>query len=461
MNKSKLTLLFFILTSLLLNLNATAQDTLNPFRDSLKTHKVYVFDIKEMIAPPIWHVTKKSLKAAKDTAADLILIHMNTYGGMVETADSIRTAILQSSIPVWVFIDNNAASAGALISIACDSIYMRSGANIGAATVVNQTGEAMPDKYQSYMRSTMRSTAEATGRDPKIAEGMVDPRIKIPGVSDSGQVITFTTSEAIKNGFCEGTAENIKEVLEVAGIKKYEIIKYEISFTDKIIRFLISPVVSGLLIMVIIGGIYFELQSPGIGFPIAASIFAALLYFAPLYVEGLAANWEIIIFIIGVILIAVEIFAIPGFGIAGISGIILVVLGLTLSMIDNIGFEASSFPVGELLAALFIVIIASFVSLIGSLYLSRLLFSTNNKMFGGLALSATQEKSEGYTSAVSSYSSMVGQCGISHTILRPAGKVKIDDEIYDATAESGFIEKGEDIIVTHYSNTQLFVRKTN
>lgn len=460
MKKSTLISIFFILTGLFFNNSINAQDTLKTFSDSTKTYKVYVFDIKEMIAPPVWHVTKKSLKAAKDTAADLILIHMNTYGGMVETADSIRTAILQSPIPVWVFIDNNAASAGALISIACDSIYMRSGANIGAATVVNQTGEAMPDKYQSYMRSTMRSTAEATGRDPRIAEGMVDPRIKIPGVSDSGQVITFTTSEAMKYGFCEGTAENIKEVMEVAGIKKYKIIKYEISFTDKIIRFLISPLVSGLLIMVIIGGIYFELQSPGIGFPIAASILAALLYFAPLYVEGLAANWEIIIFIIGVILIAVEIFAIPGFGVAGISGIILVVLGLTLSMIDNIGFEASSFPAGELLSALFIVIIASFVSLIGSLYLSRLLFSTNNKMFGGLALATTQEKSDGYTSAVKSYSSMVGQTGKSQTILRPAGKIIIGDEIYDATAESGFIEKGESIIVTRYANTQLFVRKT-
>jgi len=445
--------------SLMLAISVSSQETKNPFADKSKTYKIYTFDIKEEIAPPVWHVAKNSLKAAKDTSADLILIHMNTYGGLVETADSIRTAILHSPIPVWVFIDNNAASAGALISIACDSIYMRSGANIGAATVVNQTGEAMPDKYQSYMRSTMRSTAEATGRDPKIAEGMVDPRIKIPGVSDSGKVITFTTSEAMANGYCEGTAESIAGVLKLAGIENYEIIEYELSATDRIIRFLISPIISGLLIMIIIGGIYFELQSPGIGFPILASIVAALLYFAPLYVEGLAANWEIIIFVIGVILIAVEIFVIPGFGVAGISGITLVVVGLTLSMIDNIGFEPSNIPAGELLSAFFIVIIASFVSLIGSLYLSRFLFSTTNTMFGGLALAATQQKSDGFTSADSNYSSMIGKQGIAHSVLRPAGKIMIDDEIYDATAESGFIEKGESIRVTRYSNTQLFVRK--
>lgn len=443
--------LFFVASS---NLNAE-----NQFADSSKTYRIYKFDIKEEIAPPVWHVTKNSLQEAKDTAADLILIHMNTYGGMVETADSIRTAILQSPIPVWVFIDNNAASAGALISIACDSIYMRSGANIGAATVVNQTGEAVPDKYQSYMRSMMRSTAETNGRDPKIAEGMVDPRIKIPGVSDSGRVITFTTSEAIKNGFCEGTAESIPELLENAGIDNYEILKFEMSTTDRIIRFLISPIVSGVLIMVIIGGIYFELQSPGIGFPIGASIIAALLYFAPLYIEGLAANWEIILFIIGVILVAVEIFAIPGFGVAGISGITLIVAGLALSMIDNIGFEMGSFPIGELISALFIVVIASFLSLLGSILLSKQLFSTESRFFGGLALATTQEKSDGYTSAVGTYSSMIGQEGVSKTVLRPSGKILIEDETYDATAESGYIEKGEAVKVTRYMNTQLFVRK--
>jgi len=434
-----------------------ADEKINSLEDTTKTYRIYSFDIKEEIAPPVFRTTQLAMKSAKDTAADLILIHMNTYGGMLESADSIRTILLQSKIPVWVFIDNNAASAGALISIACDSIYMRPGANIGAATVVNQTGEALPDKYQSYMRSMMRSTAEAKGRDPQIAEGMVDPRISISGVSDSGQVITFTTSEAIKNKFCEGSAESLHDVLEKTGIKNYNMVRHELTAADRIIGFLINPFVSGILIMVIIGGIYFELQTPGIGFPIGASIFAALLYFAPLYIEGLAANWEIIIFLVGVILIAVEIFAIPGFGVAGISGITLVVVGLALSMVGNMNFEMTSFPLGELLNALFIVIIATFVSLVLSIYFSRKLFTTT--AFGELALASTQEKNEGFTSAINSYQIMLGKEGIAKTILRPAGKVQIDDEIYDATAEAGFIEKGENIRVTRYHNTQLFVRK--
>ncbi|NCC72421.1 MAG: nodulation protein NfeD [Sphingobacteriia bacterium] len=434
-----------------------AQHPENPFNDKSKVYRIYTFDIRENIAPPVWHVTKKALQTARDTAADLVIIQMNTYGGMLESADSIRTAILHSTVPVWVFIDNNAASAGALISIACDSIYMRPGGSIGAATVVDQAGEVVPDKYQSYMRSMMRSTAEAKGRDPKIAEGMVDPRIKIPGVSDSGQVITFTTSEAIKFGFAEGEAENLQDVLEVAGINDYKIIRHELKFTDRIIRFLINPVVSGILIMIIIGGLYFELQTPGIGFPIAASIVAAMLYFMPLYIEGIATHWEIIMFIAGVILIAVELFVLPGFGVAGISGIVLVVAGLAFGMVDIQNFETDSFPFRELLTSLFIVIIAAFVSLTLSFWISKKLFTTTT--FGELALRKTQERDQGYTSASDDYMKMIGKEGIAKTVLRPAGKILIDDETYDATAESGFIEKGEPVKVVKYINAQLFVRK--
>jgi len=426
--------------------------------DSNKKIKVYTFGIMEEISPPVWHKTKKAFKEAKENNCDLIIIHMNTYGGMVNIADSIRTKILVSKIPVYVFIDNNAASAGALISIACDSIYMRPGSNFGAATVVNQTGEVVADKYQSYMRSMMRSTAEVTGRDPDIAQSMVDPRIKIEGVIDSGRVLTFTASEAIKHNFCEGKAESIEEVLELANFKNYEVVEQTLSASDKMIRFLINPAISGILIMLIIGGIYFELQTPGIGFPIAASVIAALIYFAPLYLEGLAEHWEILIFVVGVILIAVEIFAIPGFGVAGILGIVFMVTGLTLSMVDNVHFDFSNFQINSIAKAFFIVIIATFLSILGSFYLSKKLFSERT-IFGQLSLDTIQEKSEGYLSTDITLVNLIGKQGVAATILRPAGKVEIDDDYYDATAETSYIEKGEKIEVVKYETAQLFVRK--
>jgi len=441
--------LFFAAIYLIALNGANAQDE--------KKTLIYKFDIKEEIAPPVQRKTHDAFEEARELGADLVLIHMNTYGGMLDAADSIRTTILKSDIPVYVFIDNNAASAGALISIACDSIYMTSGANIGAATVVNQTGEQLPDKYQSYMRSMMRSTAESKGRDPDIAQAMVDPRIYIKNVIDSNQVLTFTAKEAIEHNFCEGIAESVKDVLKIAKVENYEIVEQKHSPIDKIIHLLISPFVSGILIMIIIGGIYFELQSPGVGFPIAASVVAALLYFAPLYLEGLAEHWEILLFIVGVILMAIEIFVAPGFGVPGILGIICILSGLTLSMTGNTGLDFSGVDLMNVVKSFFIVVIAMFTSLVLSLYFGKKVFTTN--IFGHLALDTIQKNDEGFTSSDKGYKSMLGMKGTAYTVLRPAGKVKIGDKIYDATAETGYIEKESEIEVTSYQTSQLFVRQ--
>lgn len=430
--------------------------------DSLdkKTEKslVYTFHIKEEIAPPIWRTTQLAFKRAREMNADLILIQMNTYGGMVDMADSIRTKILNSDIPVYVFINNNAASAGALISIACDSIYMVKGANIGAATVVNQTGEVVPDKFQSYMRAMMRSTAEAKGRNPEIAEAMVDPSIFVAGVSDSGKVLTLTTSEAIRHGFCEGQAETIEEVLKRSGHESFTIVEHQLSAIDRVINFLIKPVISGILIMLIIGGLYFELQTPGVGFPLAAAITAAVLYFAPLYLEGLASHWEIIVFVVGVILLLVEIFALPGFGVAGVTGIILMVGSLSFAMVESFDTtEGMPIDLSPLIKAFFTVIIAVFLAIAGSIYLSRKLLTSNR--LGHLTLQHVQDAGKGYTTASTDYTEMIGRHGTAHTVLRPAGKVLIGDELFDATLITGYAEEGEAVEVVSYHTGQLFVRK--
>jgi membrane-bound serine protease (ClpP class) len=437
---------------------------------------IYKYEIRKEIAAPVWRTTQKSISEAKELNADYLLIHMNTYGGQVDLADSIRTALLNFNKPVIVFIDNQAISAGALISIAADSIYMRPGGSIGAATVVNQTGAQVPDKYQSFMRGMMRSTAESHGkkpvvsngdttwvwhRDPAIAESMVDPKVFVAGVSDTGSVLTLTTMEAIELGFCEGEASTIEEVLAAAGIENYTIKEFRPSSTEKLIQLLISPVVSGLLIMVIIGGIYFELQSPGVGFPLIAALTAAILYFAPLYLEGVAANWQAIVFIAGVILLAVELFVIPGFGVAGVAGITAIIAGLTFGMIDKIVFRFGSTEEGvrEIVTAFTIVMISMIASFIISIWGSSKLFSSN-RFLGKLALHKTQQVNEGYVGVDSGRQhSLKGATGKAHTVLRPSGKVIIDNEIYDAVAEIGFIDKGDEIKVLHDEAGQLHVIK--
>lgn len=436
------------------------------------TAVVYVYKIFDEINSTSWTHTQQAFDDAKQQNAKCIILHLNTYGGAVVYADSIRTKILNSAIPIYAFIDNNAASAGALISIACDSIYMRSGANIGAATVVNQSGEKMPDKYQSYMRSLMRSTAESHGmittvngkdstkrwfRNPAIAEAMVDERVSIEGVIDTGKILTFTTNEAIANGYCEGEADNIKDVAIRAGYDNYIIKEYQPTFFGNLKGFLTNPMLRGLLIMIIIGGIYFEFQTPGIGFPLLASAVAAIVYFSALYIDGLAANWEIILFIIGVLLVALEIFVIPGFGVAGISGIVCIIVGLTFGMLNNDLFDFSGVDTHDLVQAFAV----TFVSFVGCIILcvivGRQLMSSKNGVFSKIMLNAEQNVSQGFIGVVNN-DNLVGKIGIADTVLKPGGKVIIDDNLYDAISEDGFIDAGASIKVVSVSGGQVVVQ---
>ena len=428
---------------------------------------VYEIDIQKEINNTTQIYLSKGLAEAKTLGADAVLIHLNTYGGQVDAADSMRTAILYSPIPVYVFIDNNAASAGALISIACEKIYMRKGANIGAATVVNQTGAAMPDKYQSYMRSMMRSTAEAHGqdtviqrndtlykwkRDPLIAEAMVDERVSIPNLVDTGKVLTLTAQEAMKWGYCEGIAESPDEVItRYLGYSDYRLVSYTPSWLDDVKGFLLNPVFQSFLIILIIGGIYFEMQAPGMGFPSVVALVAAVLYFAPLYLDGLAANWEILVFVIGLMLIAVELFVLPGFGVAGIGGIVLVTGGLIMALLDNTNFDfrdVSAERWGEAVLTVLAGLVLGFVAMI---WLSHKI--GRRGIFRRVALVADLEE------AVSSpdLSALVGQEGIAVTVLRPSGKVRIGTEWYDGVSEAGFIEKGSRVKVLRFENAQLYV----
>lgn len=418
--------------------------------------KVMVMEIKAEIDPRTGRYVTLALEHARKTNADIIIIDMDTYGGVLTDAKEIVDQIMDVEKPIWVFINSDAASAGALISIACDSIYMSPGATIGAATVVNGTdGQAAPDKYQSYMRSIMRATAEENGRDPRIAEGMVDESIVIDSVKQGGKVITFTTQEAITYGFCEAKVESIEEILKRNRINSYTIDYFKLGSVEKIIAIFLNPFISGLLILVIIGGIYFELQTPGVGFPLFAALTALVLYLVPYYLNGLAEYWEIIALFIGLGLLVVEIFVLPGFGIAGIAGITLTVSALILIMVNNDFFNFDFVPLGDIILAGG----AAVGGLAGGLLL--LVFGgarlTNTAAFRRLALTETQESKKGYT--VNPLPNMVGKKGVAQTVLRPSGKVLIDHEIFDAFTRGDFIDKGEPIEVVSMEGVTLRVRK--
>lgn len=418
------------------------------------TSVIYRIRLDKDIDKASQRLVVKGLENAHKAHADYVLLDLDTYGGAVDAADSISSAILRYDIPVVAFVNMRAVSAGALISIACDSIYMKTGSSMGAATVVDPSGAVMPDKYQSFMRGMMRATAEATGRDPHIAESMVD----------TANVLSLTASEAIRVGYCNAVAENVEEVItHVIGENEYIIKEMEDDLTllDKLINLLLNPLLQSIFMMMIIGGIFVEIRTPGIGLPLVTAIVGALLYFAPLYIEQLAVSWEIILFVIGLILVALEVFVIPGFGIAGISGIIAIVLALAFAMIDNADFFTfdGSFTLTPLLRPVALVVFSVTIAVFGSVWLIRKLLTV--RKFEGIALHEEMKADEGYTGVVSGLESLIGQNVTVFADLKPSGKVQAaDGHIYEAALKfGGFASKGETLRVTSAEQGRLYCEK--
>lgn len=433
-------------------------------------YNVYMLRLDDEIGSSTWRYTRQALDEARKRNSDMLLVHLNTYGGSVVHADSIRTALLNFPGPVVAFVDNNAASAGALIALACDSVYMRGGASMGAVTVVNGAdGAAMPDKYQSYMRAMMRATAESHGkltdslgnqkwrRDPLIAEAMVDSRVEVPGLIDSTRVLTFTADEAVKWGYAEAKAESVDDVMAQLdhSPESYSIEEYRPDWLDHLIGFFTNPAVQAVLIMIIVGGIYMELHSPGVGFPSAAAIIAAVLYFFPLYITGIASSWIILLFVLGVMLIVLEVFVVPGFGITGIAGITCICTAVILGLIEHYTFSLSHLNADAVWSSMVIFLAGIFLAVGAIWYLTS---SHGPKWVRRhTELMLTQQVKDGYIGVDMAPVNYIGLEGAAVTDMRPAGKVEINGEVLDAVATRGFIHAGSRVRVMKYENAQIYV----
>lgn len=428
-------------------------------REEKEEVAVFVVKLRGAVDPVMNRYTKLALEEAKRVNADVVLLDMDTYGGAVKDADDIRTRILDYDLPIHVFINKNAASAGALISIACDSIYMAPGSSFGASTVVDQEGNVVPEKYQSFMRSKMRSTAEAKDRNPEIAAGMVGRGLS----SDSAEVIAFTPKEAMENEYCEGIVSSVDQLItDQLGISKYRTVSYQLNTTEKIIHWFLNPAVKSILVMLILGGLYLELQSPGVGLPLGVALVAVALYFVPSYLNGFLGVIELVIFFIGVILLLVEVFVLPGFGVAGILGIITMIAGLVMSMLNNDGFNFSFVSIQEIINAFIVVS----VSLIGGalMILFGGTFIANTAFFRKISLTDTITGRTNISTYVEGErtktpGSFIGKTGIAYTDLKPSGKIMVDDELYEGQAGSGYIEKGSRVRIVSDKGVAFKVRK--
>jgi membrane-bound serine protease (ClpP class) len=429
-------ILFLISTAILLN----AQN---------KVHIAYIDgEIDLGLAPYIARVVSD----AEKEHADAIIFKINTFGGRVDAATQIKDAILNTNILTIAFINNRAISAGAFIALSCKKIVMVPGSTIGAATVVDQTGEKQGEKYQSYMRSEMRSVAEKNGRPVDIAQGMVDERIVVPGLVDSTQLITLTSEEALKYGIADTLAENMDEVFAIFNLQKDEKIYQKSNWAEDVVRFLNNGIVSSILIMIGFFGLIAEIKSPGWGLPGTAAIIALALFFGSSYILQLASVIEILMFVVGLVLLLLEIFVIPGFGVVGISGIILILASIFLSLVGADPFldmKAVSAAIIQLSAALLGAIILIFL-------LVRFLPKSN--IFKKFILSEEEKADAGYTSR-SNLSELVGLEGVALTTLRPAGTGDFNGRRVDVVADSEYIQNGKPIIVTAVEGMRVVVRE--
>lgn len=419
--------------------------------------RVFVIPVETEIDLSAFHHFKQGERKALESGADLLLVRLNTYGGALDAADSIRTALLRCPLPTVAYVDVNAASAGALIALACDSVYMSPAASMGSATVVNGAGEPMPEKYQSYMSTIMRATAEHHGRktvgdstvwrrDPAIAASMVNPEVSV----------SLTASQAVDCGYADGIAPNLEAVLADLDMAGAEVSYYESTLTDDIMGFLANAAVRAILVMLILGGIYMEMHTPGLGFAAAIAAVATVLYFLPMFVGGNMPAWVLLCFIAGVVLIALEIFVVPGFGITGTAGIIAIVAALVGGMLSN--DAVTGFDFASLCRSLVIVGIGCLLAVGAVVYLTSShgpkLLRKHTELMTELTVA------DGFVGVDMSPARYVGQIATTVTDMRPAGKIEIGSTVFDAVSTGPFIAAHKQVKVTKYENAQLYVSES-
>jgi len=393
----------------------------------------------------------RALDEAAEMSAAAVVLDINTPGGRVDAAEDIVDAIRNAKVPVYAFVNPRAFSAGAMIALAARSIYMRPGAVIGAATPVSAQGEKASEKIVSAMRSEFRALAEERGLDPRIAEGMVDETIDIPGIKPAGQLLSLSTNEAIQLGFARGEAETLHDALAAAGLGHASLTTVTLTpnWAELVVRFLTNPFVQPLLLSLGMLGLIFEIKSGAFGLGGVVSLVSLGLFFGSSLVLGLAGWEEVLLLGLGLIAIGVEVFVLPGFGIAGILGIGLVGASVLLAMVGNLPTMTDFVQAGAVLAAA--------MALTGAAIYGWLRHLPHSTRWGGLFLRHSTMASEGFVSALPR-AELIGREGKATTDLRPAGMASFDGERLDVVTEGEFVSAGTAVTVVRSDGYRHVVR---
>jgi len=417
---------------------------------------VHVVPIEGVIDLGLAPFVERILGEAAAAGAAAVILEVNTFGGRVDAAVLIRDALLRAPVRTVAFVNKRAISAGALISLAAETIAMADGGTIGAATPVELGAPGSPaqpvaEKTVSYVRKEFRSTAESRKRPLLLAEAMVDADVEIPGLNAKGKLLTLTTEEALTHGFADFRADTVDAVLASLGLAGAEVRRATPTWAETLVRFLTHPLVSSLLTTIGILGIILELRTPGFGLPGALGILSLGLFFWGHWLVRLAGWEEILLVAVGLVLLGVEIFVTPGFGLTGTLGLAALLGGLGLSLVG----AGATWPVvlsaiGQVVVSLLLAIAASLVML---RFLPRLPFGRR------LVLETELAAREGFASAPAADRMWLGKRGTAASTLRPAGIATLEGDRVDVVSDGEFIEAGEPITVVKVDGNRIVVRQ--
>lgn len=438
----------------IVGLLALLAPTIVPARDAARiVYRVPIDGVVDLgLAPQVARVLAEAEKAG----AAAVILDINTFGGRVDAAVLIRDALLQAKVPTVAFVNRRAISAGALIALAAEKIAMAGASTIGAATpvAVGVPGAApapVAEKTVSYMRKEFAATAEARKRPVKLAEAMVDADVEIKGVIDKGKLLTLTTDEALKLKLAELRADHVDALLEALGLAGAELRQATPTWAETVVRLLTHPVVSSLLMMAGILGIITEIRTPGFGVPGAVGLTSLSLFLWGHWLVQLVGFEELLLIGAGLVLLAVELFVIPGFGVIGFAGLLAIVAGLGLSLVGaGATWEFAVQIAWRVTLSLLVAIGASLVLL---RFLPRLPWGRRLVLEAGLPAQA------GYASAPEHDRDWLGKRGTAVSTLRPAGVADLDGERVDVVSDGEFIEAGEAIEVTRVDGNRIVVRR--
>lgn len=409
------------------------------------TNEVWVVPIDTEITTGTTAFVRNRVRAANEELPLALVFYLDTPGGAVSAMQDIVGIILHDVRVPTIAVVQNAFSAGALIAMSAERLAMLPGSSIGAALPILSTPtgiQSVDEKFSSALRGEFRSVAEARGRNPVVAEGMVDPKVEIPGLSTASELVTLTARQAVEHGIADAEATTLDAALADFGFAGVRVVRIEPGLAERLAALLSRPLVAAALIVLGVGGLLIEAFTPGFGVPGAIGLIALAVFAAAAYFANPTGLLDVAILVVGIVLLAVEVFLLPGFGVAGILGVAAIVVALIRI------FEEGTLPV------------IGYSVLFGGVLLGVLLWLLpNSRLAAAFRLTARiATPGEGSLEFPSVSRDLVGTEGTAISDLRPAGVARFGSDRVDVVSEGDFVNAGARVRVLRVEGNRVTVR---